>query len=95
MVRIIARISSQAGMAKQMRQVLNDLVGPSRNEPGCISYELFQDDDDPLDFITIEHWADQGAANAHMATPHVAEAIAKAGSMLAGAPLIHRFTQVA
>jgi len=95
MVKIIARISSRAGAASQLRQVLHDLVGPSRDEPGCVSYELFQDDENPLDFVTIEHWADDRAADAHLTTPHVAEAIAKAAKVLAQPPLIHRFTQLA
>ncbi|MCG2576963.1 antibiotic biosynthesis monooxygenase [Dechloromonas sp. XY25] len=95
MVKIIARISAKPGAAAQVRQILIDLVGPSRKEPGCLSYELFQDDENPADFITIEQWANSSAVAAHMATPHVGEAIAKAGSLLAVAPLIHSFTQLA
>ena len=94
MVKIIARISSKAEMATQLRQILKDLVGPSCNEPGCLSYELFQDEENPLEFITIEHWADREAADRHLATAHVAEAIGKAGSLLAQAPIIHRFAPV-
>lgn len=95
MVRIIARISSKAEAAAQLGQILQDLVPPSRKEPGCLAYELFQDEENPLDFITVESWADGRSAEAHMATPHVAEAIAKAGSLLSQPPLIHRFTQLA
>lgn len=43
----------------------------------------------------MEQWTNQAAADAHMATPHVADAIAKAGSLLAQPPLIHRFAQLA
>jgi quinol monooxygenase YgiN len=92
---IIARISSTAAGVEQLREILTALVGPSRNEDGCFSYELFQDDDNPQDFITVEHWADDQAADAHMATPHVAAAIAQVGSLLSQPPLIHRFTQLA
>ena len=95
MVKVIARISSKADGTAQIRQILIDLVAPSRRESGCLSYELFQDDENPLDFVTIEHWTDSSAAEAHMDTPHVGEAIAKAGSLLAEAPVIHRFTQLA
>jgi quinol monooxygenase YgiN len=95
MVRIMARISSKPGAAAQLRQILIDLVGPSRIESGCLGYELFQDEDDPLDFITVEQWADDRAFEMHMAAPHVAKAIAQAGELLARPPLIHRFTQLA
>jgi len=95
MIKIMARISSQSGAESSMRDILQDLVGPSRNEAGCQSYELFQDEENPLEFVTIEHWAEQAAADAHMATPHVAAAIAKAAPLLAQPPVIHRYTQLA
>ena len=95
MVIIIARISAKSETVAELRQILKDLVAPSRAEAGCISYALFQDDDDPRDFITVENWGDSVAADAHMSTPHVAAAIAKAGVLLAQPPLIHRFTQLA
>lgn len=95
MVKVIARISSKADVAAELRQILTDLVTPSRREPGCLSYELFQDEENPLDFITMEQWTDSSAVEAHLATAHVGEAIAKASSLLAQPPLIHRFTQLA
>ncbi len=94
MVIVIARISAKTETLAELRQILKDLVVPSRAEAGCVSYELFQDNDDPRDFITVENWDDRAAADAHLATPHVAAAIAQAGSLLAQAPLIHRFTQL-
>lgn len=92
---IIARISSTPDAAPQLREILQALVAPSRNEPACLSYELFQDAEQPADFITVERWADDSAAQAHLATPHVAAAIAQASSLLGQPPLIHRFTQLA
>ena len=94
MIQVMARISAREGRSTTLRDVLRALVGPSCNEPGCISYQLFQDQDDPLVFVTIERWSDQSAADAHLATPHVAEAIAKAAELLAQPPIIHRFMQV-
>ncbi|MBI2277873.1 MAG: antibiotic biosynthesis monooxygenase [Dechloromonas sp.] len=92
---IIARISSTPSAAPQLRDILEALVGPSRNESDCLSYELFQDDEQPADFITVERWTNEQAAQAHLTTPHVAAAIAQASSLLGQPPLIHRFTQLA
>lgn len=94
MVRIMARISAREGCEAKLREVLHALIAPSRGEAGCVSYELFENEDHPLEFVTVEQWADQAAADAHLATPHVAAAIARVGEMLAQAPLIHRFRQV-
>ena len=95
MIRIMARISSRPEVAAELQQILQDLVGPSCKESGCISYELYQDEEAPSEFITVELWTDQAAAGAHMATPHVALAVAKAGSLLAQPPIIHRFKRLA
>ena len=70
------------------------VLGPSRNEAGCVAYDLFQNEDNPLEFVTIEQWSDQAAVDAHLATPHVGAAIARASELLAQPPLIHRFRQV-
>jgi len=78
-----------------LRTVLRDLLGPSRNETGCVSYDFFENEDNPLEFVSVEQWRDQAAAEAHLATPHVATAIARASDLLAQAPLIQRFREVA
>jgi quinol monooxygenase YgiN len=51
--------------------------------------------DKPLgrEFVTMEQWTDHAAATAHMAKPHVANAIGRAGRLLAQPPQIHRFMQ--
>ena len=94
-VKIMARITARADTAVLLREVLRDLVGPSRGEAGCVSYELFQNRDNPVEFVTVEQWSNQAAADAHMGTAHVAAAISKAGELLALPPLIHRFAPVA
>jgi quinol monooxygenase YgiN len=95
MIKVMARISSQSGAESSVEKILQDLIGPSRNEAGCQSYELFQDEENPLEFVTIEHWSGQAAVDAHMVTPHVAAAIVKAAPLLAQPPVTHRYTQIA
>lgn len=94
MIRIMARITAKAGSEAELREVLQVLLSPSRQESGCLSYELFHNQDNPLEFVTLEHWRDQAAADAHMTTAHLAKAIACATPMLAQAPTIDRFSPV-
>jgi quinol monooxygenase YgiN len=94
MIRIMARMSARAGSEALLRDVLQQLLAPSRGEAGCLRYELFENEDHPGEFVTVEQWEDQAAADAHLATPHVAAALARAGGLLAQVPLIHRFRQV-
>jgi quinol monooxygenase YgiN len=82
---VFARITARPGSADAMREILTDLVAPTRLEPGCLKYELFQREGEPEIFYTSEEWRDAADVDAHMATPHVAAAIA-AGTGHFGAP---------
>ena len=94
MIHILATITAQPHAAAAVREALVELVGHSRQEAGCASYELYQRGDDPARFQTVEVWRDAGAAEAHMGTPHVGAALAKVGSLLAAAPEIVRFDKL-
>jgi quinol monooxygenase YgiN len=41
----------------------------SREEPGCISHDLFIDGENPLRLFFFERWADRAALKAHFAVP--------------------------
>jgi quinol monooxygenase YgiN len=94
MITVVAQISSQPDAESAIKQILQDLVGPSRNEPGCHGYKVLQNNENPLEFLTIENWADQASADAHLASPHVALAIAKAIPLLKQPPIIRHYVQI-
>jgi quinol monooxygenase YgiN len=39
----------------------------TRDEPGCVQYEIFQSTDDPNHVVTVELWEDEAAFSAHRA----------------------------
>lgn len=84
---VIARITALPGRIAELSAVLETLARATRTESGCVQYEVFQADDQPLLF-TVEQWRDKAAADAHMTTPHVATAFAQAGTLLAAPPEI-------
>ena len=91
MVHISARIVVRTGAAPAMQDIFRRLADASRQEPGCLSYEVFQAAERPELFQTIERWRDEPAASAHMATPHVQAAIKSAQPLFAAAPEITMF----
>jgi len=95
MIRIMARITARPGWAEKLQPVLEELAAASRHDAGCLGYELLHNQDDASEFVTVEQWSDQTAADAHLATAHVARAIERAGELLAQPPLIHRFRRLA
>ncbi len=47
-----------------------ELVAKTKQEPLCITYDLFIDEKDPGHFIFIETWPDHAALEVHCQTEH-------------------------
>ena len=94
MQHVIARIAARTDASGEVAEVLAELAGATRSESGCISYDVFQADAQPGLFYTVEVWKDKAASDAHMTTPHVAAAFAKAGALLSAAPEIVHVKQL-
>jgi len=48
-----------------------ELVGPAREEPGCLYYDVYQEQADPNTFYILDGWVDQDAVEAHTKHPNV------------------------
>lgn len=93
-VRVVARVTAKASSVEQVRAILIGVVEPTRAEAGCISYQLLQNLSQPTDFTFVEEWASAEAEHAHVATPHVSDALRKLAGFLAAEPDIRRYTIV-
>jgi quinol monooxygenase YgiN len=89
---VVAVLTAKAGSEAVLQAALASLVEPTRAEAGCISYDLFQSAVDASTFVTVEKWQSQTDLDAHMKTPHVAQALGAAGDAFAGPPAIHPLT---
>jgi len=65
---------------------LRELAKSTANEDGSAIYLFHQAADDPARIVLYERYADQAAADAHMASPPVRTAIEAFGNLLASAP---------
>jgi quinol monooxygenase YgiN len=68
---IVARIKAKPGMEERMRQDLLSVIAPTREEAGCITFDLLIDKNDPSIFVLYENWKDQAALDAHFQQPYV------------------------
>lgn len=84
--RVIARITAKPDKVGELGELLKGLIEPTRAEPGCVSYELLHNADDPTDFTFVEEWADDAALAAHFETDHIKNGLTKFAE-LAAAPL--------
>jgi quinol monooxygenase YgiN len=74
MIVVIAKMHAREGKEDKLRDVLTALVVESRQEAGCVRYDLLVGEDDPGEFALYEAWENAAALNAHLRAKHVAVA---------------------
>jgi len=90
-LRVIAKVKARPGKGNELLSILSSLIEPTRKEPGCISYKLLQNNEDPTDFALIEEWQNSTALQSHFATKHFKDALVKLPSLVAAEPDIQRY----
>ena len=70
-LRVVARIKAKPERVAEVRELLLGLVEPTRKEPGCVTYELLQNRDDPTDFTFTEEWESDAAFKSHRESDHI------------------------
>lgn len=82
-LRVIARFRAQPGREADLEKVLIGLIEPTREESGCIGYELLVNLEDRREFTFVEEWQGESALEAHLSTDHIASAIREFPDLLA------------
>ena len=93
-IRVVARVIANPDSVEQVRSILSDLVELTRNESGCISYELLQNRTEQTDFTFVEEWESDGAIDAHLTSRHIVEALTKLPRLVSVQPDIRRYSVV-
>ena len=90
-VKVVAKITAKRDKVEDLKSILLGVVGPTRTEKGCVSYQLLQNKTDESDFVFVEEWTSDAAIDNHMTTAHVQDALTRIESMLAQEPDIRRY----
>ena len=93
-ISVVAVITAKPGSEDAVREAMKGIVGPTREEPGCLAYDLSESSSAPGTFITVEEWSDPSDLTKHMETEHIQGALAVLGSELAAPPAIHALTPI-
>jgi quinol monooxygenase YgiN len=70
MLKVIAQDFIRLDALDLVRPLYRELVAKTRQEPLCLSYDLFVDQKDPGHFVFVEQWPDRAALDAHCRTEH-------------------------
>jgi len=84
MIVIAAKFKLRPGKKDDFMNLAQSVIGPSRKEKGCVSYNLYSPVENPEAFMFFEEWADQDAFDAHLREPHFIEFADESKDMLEG-----------
>lgn len=91
---LVAQIKAKPGKEAELRQVLTGLVPPTRQEEGCLNYDLHVANDDPGFFTLYENWQTVPLWKRHMESPHLEAFKARTDALVADRKL-HQLTKIA
>jgi quinol monooxygenase YgiN len=68
---VVAKITAKSGMTEYVQTELRKLIEPTYSkDAGCISYVLYQDQNDPSVFFFLETWESEELLNRHIDSEH-------------------------
>lgn len=93
-VDVVAHLHAKPGKEHELRAVLEGFVAPTRQEEGCIRYDLFIDLDHPNRFTFVEEWSSREALNKHGQSQHITEGRKRFPELLDEAGWVQVLTQI-
>jgi quinol monooxygenase YgiN len=90
---ILVRFRAKAGQERAFTNEMRSAVPATRAEPGNRQFEFYGDQEDPLNFMLYEEFADAAALQSHRERPEMATHLAAITPMLDGAPEASFWTQ--
>jgi quinol monooxygenase YgiN len=91
---VVGRVSTDDAKRAELLEVAHKVAFASRQEAGCIDYRIYEDAEQPNDFVFVEEWEDEEALQSHFRTGHIAEFMGAIRATIVTAPDV-KFHQVA
>lgn len=93
-ITVVAKVVARKDCVDAVKSELLKLIAPTRQENGCIAYNLHQDHEDPTVFVFYETWENGACLDAHMATEHFKNYVAAVTSMIEE-KIVHKMDRIA
>jgi quinol monooxygenase YgiN len=79
---LIVHAQVRPGQADGLIAAFRTAIATTREEPGCLRYELNQDSRAAHEFLHYERWSNWAALAAHLAAPHTRALLDAVGPLL-------------
>jgi len=79
---LFARLHARPGRHGRLQQAVFEIQGPTREEPGCLSYGAYRSVRDTEEIHIHTRWRDRGSFERHAALPHTVRFVADVEPLL-------------
>jgi quinol monooxygenase YgiN len=79
---VFVRLHAREGEENAVEETLREVTGPSRQEPGCLSFHTFRSMRDRRLFYIHSRWVDEAAFQAHAELPHTVRFLERVDALL-------------
>ena len=87
-ITVVATFQARPGKETELKNALIGLVAPTRNEAGCLNYDLHASPEDPAKFLFHENWTSKAHLDAHLANTHIEALLPRMGELCVALPEI-------
>ena len=94
LVTVVATFQARPGKEAALREALFSLIAPTRQEAGCVSYDMHVSADDPAKFLFYENWRSKEVLETHMRSPHLQKLIPRVEELCTAFPEITQWEKV-
>ncbi len=72
MIYLLASLTARAGEHPELMAAAKVMIAATRQEPGCLVYDLNVSITNPSEMVFVEAWESREALTSHFETPHMA-----------------------
>lgn len=94
MLTVMAQFSVKADKINDFLTQCQELIKHTRQETGCVSYELQQNSEQANHYVFIEQWKSKADLEQHFATPHFTSIVPVLVEYCEQAPVVQTFQKV-
>ncbi len=87
-ITVVATFQARPGKETELKNALIGLVAPTRNEAGCLNYDLHASPEAPAKFLFHENWTSKAHLDAHLANTHIQALLPRVSELCIALPEI-------
>ncbi len=92
-VSVVAKVVANSAFVETVKAELLKLIEPTRDEDGCIAYDLYQDNENMAVFVFYETWESLACLENHLNSEHFKSYANSVGSLIEE-KVVHKMTRI-